>query len=388
MIITGTRGDAFLASAHGVLGCQTCHGGPDDNTFETKVQAHEGVVRDPSADPENCLNCHATAQGDVAAVDEEGYLNGLHLKLWGQKGAIEKRGNCTFEGSGYEDDFEAKCAGCHATCGQCHVSRPTSVGGGFPKIAGMFLNSHTFAKTPNFTEQCTACHGSRIGIDYLGDIEGNTPDVHRASMKCEACHSATEIHGDSQYDGDHYEHRYEVKTMPRCEDCHSALEANSYHNAHVDGFASDANLQCQVCHSQPYKNCNNCHNLVADEKADKYDIEPSYIQFKIAQNPRSDYRGEYDYVVVRHIPVDPGTYADWGLTLESEYYNSEPTWKYTSPHNILLQTPQTTVESGEGCSASCHGSEYYLTESDLYGADGVTALPDYEANIGIVISGK
>jgi hypothetical protein len=374
-----------------VLGCQTCHGGAADFKFETKEQAHTDMVRDPSADPDNCLSCHSSAIGDLAAVDAEGYKNSLHLNLWGEKALIEKRGNCTFEGSGYEEDFEAKCAGCHTTCGQCHVSRPNSVGGGFPKLGGLIMLSHTFSKTPNMTEQCTACHGSRVGVDYLGQDEavGNSPDVHSSDKKCEGCHSATEIHGDSQYDGDHYNHRYEVKTMPRCEDCHGS-EANwdnDYHNAHVDGNFS--NLQCQVCHSQPYKNCTNCHNLVPDEKSEKFDIDPSVVQFKIAKNPRTDTRGEYDYVVVRHVPVDPGTYADWGLILEDPDYSSEPTWKYTSPHNILERTPQTTVEEGQSCSFSCHQTEdspngFFLRESDLYGPDGV-ALPDYEANIDIVI---
>ena len=55
--------------------------------------------------------------------------------------------------------------------------------------------------------------------------------------------------------------------MPRCENCHGGV-SNSYHNAHVDGFAS--NLQCQVCHSQPYKNCTNCHNLASAEKGEVF----------------------------------------------------------------------------------------------------------------------
>ena len=68
----------------------------------------------------------------------------------------------------------------------------------------------------------------------------------------------------------------------------------------------------------------------------------------------------------------------------------EPTWKYTSPHNILRWTAQTKVDGGAFCGASCHDTPdspdgYFLRESDLFEADGTTPLPDHDANIGIVI---
>ncbi len=393
-----------MASVHGpdyqgntiehALTCQMCHNGPADNTFADMTEAHTGIVRDPSAAGDvGCAQCHDAEFGVTTACEHchegisDSAANSLHTNLWGEKAAIELRGQCEFEGSGYEDMFSNKCGGCHTTCGQCHVSRPNSVGGGFPKFGGVVYSAHGFNRTPDLTENCTACHGSRVGTDYNGSLEGNARDVHRSNgMKCEACHSGTEMHGDGQYQGDHYNHRYEVASMPRCETCHSNLEENPFHNAHVDGFASEANLQCQVCHSQPYKNCTNCHNLVPDGKADKFDIDPSVVQFKIANNP-SPYRTEYDYAVVRHVPVDPDTYADWGLTLPG--YLDEPTWKYASPHNVLRVTPQTTVEDGQGCSASCHGTPdspegFFLRESDLRDLGG-DPLPDYQANIDLII---
>ena len=380
--MTGSKLNEFLNSVHGSGTCQSCHMGAADRSFETMEEAHVGLVRDPSA-VGACDGCHS---GIAAAT-----ANSLHTNLWGEINLIEQRGNCVFEGSGYEPYFAQKCAGCHTTCGQCHISRPNSVGGGFPKTFTYL--SHSIQGTPHMTEQCTACHGSRVGTDFLGQIEGNVPDAHYSrGMRCEACHEAEEIHGDAEHEGDHYESRYEVATMPRCEGCHDTSApgfANSYHDAHVEGFAGDANLQCQVCHSQPYKNCTNCHNLVADPAA-KFDIEPSRVQFKIAHNPRTDYRGEYDYAVVRHVPVDPGTYADWGLTIEPADYTSIPTWKYASPHNIKRWTAQTTPPDGGSCSASCHGTPattdgFFLREIDLYEADGVTRLPDYDANLGLVI---
>jgi len=357
------------------------------------AEAHDGMIADPSAvGPSGCVACHEEDFADSACAgcheaEAAATANSLHTNLWGEKRAIETRGRCVFEGSGYETYFDNKCGGCHTTCGQCHIGRPNSVGGGFPKIGSYY--SHRFRASPDMNEQCTACHGSRVGVDFKGELEGNVPDLHRsAGMKCENCHSAEEMHGDGQHAGDHYEHRYEVATMPRCEDCHGeGLDGawdNEFHEAHVG--VPDVNLQCQVCHSQPYKNCTNCHNLVADEGA-KFEIDPSRIQFKIARNP-SPYRDEYDFSVVRHVPTDPGTFADWGLDLPG--YLDEPTWTYASPHNILRNTPQTTVEAGQSCSDACHLSPdapegYLLRVSDLYDEDGVTPLPDHDANVGIVI---
>ena len=383
MLITGSLGQAFVDGPHNAGGCQSCHEGPADGTYDSFEAAHVGVVRDPSEDPATCLSCHQNAIGDLAAVDKVGYENSLHRNLWGEKAAIERRGECTFEGSDFEAPFQKRCAGCHTSCGQCHISRPTSVGGGFPKTFAYL--SHSFRKKPHMTEQCTACHGSRVGVDFLGQNEGNQPDTHFAQhgMQCDACHSAEELHGDTQYKGEHYTHRYEVETMPRCEGCHADMPANEYHTAHAANTTGQK-MQCQVCHSQPYKNCSNCHDLT-----DKgYAIEPSWLALKIGFNPRTDFRAEYDYVLVRHTPVDPGTFSNFGLELPG--YLSEATWKYASPHNILRWTAQTTPPDGGTCAASCHDTPaaptgYFLRESDLYEADGVTRLPDYDANIDVVI---
>jgi hypothetical protein len=315
-----------------------------------------------------------------------------------------------------EEFFDARCAGCHTTCGQCHVSRPQSVGGGFLLIGGISLSSHRFRQTPDMNEQCTACHGTRVGDDYKGTLTG-TPDVHFSrGRNCMFCHSGDEIHGD----GTQYEHRYEVANMPRCEDCHSdavivdtssncatchdgaetVVPAASVHHAHHVADSSTCshchrptvpdvdmpNMQCQACHSQPYKNCTNCHNHSIDG-AHGYDIDTPTIQFKIARNP-SQYRQEYDVAVVRHIPVDPDTYANWGLSLPE--YSSMSTWMYSSPHNVIKNTAQTAAVEGQSCAYSCHQSPtgpdgFLLREADLYEEDGVTPLVDYDANIDYVI---
>ncbi len=398
-------------------------------------EAHEGMVADPSRldSQVGCLQCHDgdtenfPAGGPRSACDGchtetvDNTATSLHTTIAGYYTAISDRCGFDFESEVQNyPGFEARCAGCHSTCGQCHVSRPASVGGGFPQIS-VGYRSHRFLSKPSQSEQCTACHGSRVGTDFNGELEGVEMDVH-ASMgqDCMDCHTAAELHGD----GNSYEHRYEVANMPRCEDCHTADVAVSVDvgsgcsECHVDGapgngfvFAAadvhhahhtdtsnaacgdchdvhgvpgpqPANMQCQACHSQPYKNCSNCHDLTDDG----YTIEPSYVELKIARNP-SPYRSEYDVAVVRHTPIDPDTYANWGLTLPD--YLTKPTWQYTSPHNIRRQTPQTAAVAGQSCSYSCHQSPdgpggFLLREADLRDAGG-NPLVDYEANIGIVI---
>ena len=378
--------------------CQLCHGGGADFTFANMDEAHDGMVRDPSAFGDNgCTQCHEADFAENScdgchSSDVDAARNSLHTQLWGYKEAISARCECDFDNAGYDEGFTANCAGCHTTCGQCHISRPTSVGGGFAQIADMNY-AHRFRRTPHITEQCTACHGSRVGIDFTGalaeEIEDgelgseNVPDVHYSrGMFCVSCHEKEEMHGDPTHTAtNHYNNRFEVADLKQCEDCHGSEAGwdNPWHERHVDGTGSK--LQCQVCHSQPYKNCTNCHDL---STAEKYNIMPSQVQFKIAHNPMSDLRPDYEYVVVRHTPVDPGTFDDWGLSLPG--YDNVPTWKYATPHNIIRVTDQ--VGEAGSCFSSCHGTDYYLTESDLYEADGTTPLPDYQANIGIVITDK
>lgn len=431
MIIRGTNGNVFLTSAHGpdfegdngahVLTCQYCHGGADDFSFNTMDEAHTGMVADPSAPgPNGCLVCHSEEEArsacDGCHTDEvTATANSLHTTLAGYITAIEDRCGCEFSEQGMDADFNARCAGCHTTCGQCHISRPKSVGGGFPKIGSYY--SHKFAATPDMNEQCIACHGSRIGFDYKGgdDDHPHPADIHRSRSdlryKCEACHTKAEIHGD----GNEYAHRYEVANMVRCEDCHEDDLSSGYGHIHHTGQNPDCgschhhgdtdcqvchnggmafnipeqlpDMQCQVCHSQPYKNCTNCHNLLSapGEGEEHYEIDDSVLQLKIAQNPSPD--RDYDFALVRHTPVDPGTFENWGLNLPD--YTSKPTWQYTSPHNIQRLTAQTAEVEGESCSYSCHQSAdgpegFLLRESDLYDDQGVQ-LPDYDANDGIVI---
>lgn len=425
VIIAGPSGDQFLTGVHGPkyagsdrhpLTCQNCHGGAADYSFANMGEAHAGLIADPSAPGQAaCLVCHLQEDW-TSACDAchreivEASSNSLHANLWGMQTAIETRCAVDFArlGPAAQAGFKNSCATCHATCGQCHVSRPLAVGGGFPKVGSSL--SHRFQATPDQDQQCLACHGN-VAADFRAELADQLPDVHaEAGQKCDSCHGAEELHGDAQHTGDHYANRFEVATMPRCEDCHQSLDDNIAHIHHAganpncgqchhhDGSDCDACHrggiafaftyplpvgQCQTCHAQPYRNCSNCHGLSADGG---FVVDAPAVQFKIARNPNPS-RSSYDFVVVRHAPVAPQTFAEWGLGMP--HYADLPTWTYSAPHSIRRQTPQGYV-AGQNCFAACHNSAsgpdgYLLRESDLYEADGVTRLPDYDANIGLVI---
>jgi thiosulfate/3-mercaptopyruvate sulfurtransferase len=211
----------------------------------------------------------------------------------------------------------------------------------------------------------------------LGQNEGYVPDVHRfkpGGSQCTFCHDGMEMHGSGQT----FDYRYLNTDMPRCEDCHEDSRlSNIYHQMHV-AYDFLPQLSCQVCHSQPYKHCNGCHTGGAGITGS------SYIKFKIGKNKFNleAANRNYDYVTVRHIPIAPDTYASWGIP-DLPNFNSEPTWKYATPHNIQRWTAQTDTSGTNGdCGANCHKSEeYYLLTKELL---------DYEieANKDIVMDDK
>jgi len=326
---------------HGQIRCEECHGGnPNDPDWRT---AHKGVVRDPSyPDPsETCGSCH----DEIA----EHYKSSLHISLAPFKKMIDMRAN--HDEAVYSKvnaARQAHCTSCHSSCGQCHVSRPDAVGGGF-------LDGHLFQKQPPIHTVCTACHGSRVEKEYFGKNRGIPPDIHRQKyFKCGKCHKAEEMHGD----GNDYANRYEVKKGPKCLDCHKTILDPSSPNAKTHATHS-GKVACQVCHSMPYKNCYSCH-FGRDKKGLKfYKTKGSTIDFKIGLNPLRSKDHPEKFVVVRHVPVDRNSfqfYVQNGLT----NFDKLPNWKLATPHNIRRKTPQNS-----SCN-SCHGNEkLFLLKKDV-----------------------
>jgi hypothetical protein len=329
--------EAFFETMHGRYGCIACHGGTGDT--DDKEAAHEGMVREP-ASAEACGDCHP----DQVASDE----NSLHSSLAGYTTVLAAR-------SAPENMAQLAvmkgnhCDKCHTTCGQCHVSRPTNLGGGL--VAG-----HEFKKVPPMNLTCTGCHGSRIENEYKGKNEGVPADVHwiKGGLSCFACHSADEMHGAMG----EFSHRYDGPPAPGCQEagCHPDVAAGDGIQQHTSSHFEA--LSCQVCHSTTYKNCYSCHVGLEDGTA-YYKTGESELMFKIGRNPLQSKDRPWQYVPVRHVPVDRDSFSYYGENLLPNF-DALPTWKYATPHNIQRITPQ-----NETCNA-CHGSaEFFLTADDV-----------------------
>lgn len=342
-------GENFPGSIHGLNGCIDCHGGvqsPD------KESAHVGVVRNPSQDSEGiCGQCHP----NIVAAGE----HSLHNNMAGYWTELDAR-SLPSNHPELEEMFGNHCATCHTTCGECHVSQPTNVGGGF-------IDGHLFNATPSMTRNCTACHGSRIGNEFLGKHEGFMADVHfrQGQMNCVDCHSGDELHGEPAgcnqcHEGPETEqvpppdHRYAGVQAPRCETCHASVATGQddviFHQMH------GSDLSCQVCHSISYTSCDGCHVAISEETGQAFfETDGAYLTFLIGRSPIQSYDRPYEFVPVRHVPISADSFEYYGENLLPNFDQSE-TWKYTTPHNIQRNTPQT-----ESCNA-CHGNpDLFLT---------------------------
>ena len=348
--------------------CTECHGG-NPNELDDYEVAHEGLIDDPaSIENRVCGKCHT-------GIDAT-YSNSLHQQLWGEKNMIAQRaGVDSFDQcpQSLQDGHAGECARCHASCGDCHISRPDDVGQGF-------IDSHKFKKKPHQKNQCMACHGSRIAFDYMGDSEaGRDPDAHFAKgWDCMKCHDQYEMHADGRAAGD----RYHLAQAPKCEDCHDVADSNEYHQTHW------GDLACQVCHVQAYNNCTRCH--VDGEWAEDpiYAEQSPTLDFRIGVNHITDRR--FDFAVVRHAPIAPSSYDNWGAEGTMTNFNDLPTWKFATPHSIRRWTPRTEVAAGDGCAASCHigapngnpeNAKYYLMEDYVQ-----TNWPlEFDANAAVIV---
>jgi len=335
---------------HAFIPCTDCHGGSNVPDMD---QAHDGMVVDPSAPPTNaCGTCHL----DI----EASYENSLHATLAGYDTALYQR-SIPENHPALEAIEDGHCNSCHATCGQCHISQPTSVGGGL-------LEGHQIVARPPMSRTCTACHGSRVKDEYTGGNEGYPADVHLTDgrMNCTDCHTGDEMHGEGVVGA----HRYDGARDPLCESCHmDALSADSGVEQHT---IHGQEVACEVCHSVPYKNCNSCHVARTADGTPYFETSDTWIDFRIGVNPVRTAERPWHFVLVRHVPVDPESFAFYGDNLLPNF-NLRPTWLYATPHNTQAAAPQT-----EACE-NCHGNpSLFLT------ADAVNPA-EREANASIIV---
>jgi thiosulfate/3-mercaptopyruvate sulfurtransferase len=96
------------------------------------------------------------------------------------------------------------------------------------------------------------------------------------------------------------------------------------------------------------------------------------MAFKIGRNPLQGRYRPWKYVPVRHVPISPDSFDYYGQDLLPNF-DSLPTWKYATPHNIQRATPQT-----ETCN-SCHGN------ADLFLAAGDMAPGEVAANRRVIV---
>jgi len=312
-----------------IADCTECHGG--DPAVDSQEGAHAGLIKDPSSqDSGSCSGCHQEIY--------DTYGQSMHGNVWGMKNMVGKRIGKPFSEcpAQVQEGFKGECGKCHATCGDCHVSRPNASGRGF-------IKNHKFTAKPHQKNQCMACHGSRVGHDFLGNDEtGRQPDVHfTKAMSCTSCHKGEQLHAAAPEDA----HRYDLD-HPSCETCHPVADSNPYHGIHWD------DVSCQVCHSQPYNNCGRCHVEEAWKTDPEYQEKNPCEDFRIGINPNPDPR--FKFVTLRHAPVARDTYDNWGVAEVAEKYDDYPTWKYTTPHSIRRWTPRTEVPEGASCGTNCH----------------------------------
>jgi hypothetical protein len=341
----------FLKTSHGQIPCVQCHGG-NPNTTDLK-EAHQALLRDPSyPDPDKaCGQCHKEITKRIKTS--------LHYTLYPFERMVRIRANKNPEVfSKVKAAFQTHCTKCHATCGSCHVSRPDYVEGGF-------VNGHLFKKQSDMVNQCTACHGSRVGNEYLATLEKSEPDIHceKKRMDCVSCHKADEIHGNGKIE---HNDRYDVtRKHVRCENCHAKVLKDNI-EAHV---THRQKLACQICHSQGYINCAICHVGRDTNGLPYFKNLKEWQGFKIARNPDPTPNRPYLYILVRRAPANLNIfdyYVKNGMDLV-DFYNL-PTWKYTSPHNIR----RTTIYS-QSCN-NCHGKEeLFLMESDMSSKEEIKA---------------
>lgn len=359
---------AFKASAHGKIECTQCHNGVGNT--DDKLVAHSGdFIKKPShAADEKCSNCHA----GIVAQSKDNIHNGLgQMRKVTQRMGLAGAREFDMLPQQMQDGYKKNCAICHASCGECHVIRPNSKGGGL-------ANGHNFVKTPDMLNVCVACHSSRGGHAFLGVASGTIPDVHltKAGYNCMSCHTKDELHGD----GNVYEHRYDVAMLPQCTDCHSnVMKSNSFHSMHAEDFS------CNVCHSQSYNSCGSCH--IGGEGTRIM----SHQDFKIGINPiRDNKRRNFNMALLRRAPSAPDSWEKYGQAQYTDFA-AHPTWNYTTPHNILLRTAQTTIPAGKPCSYSCHivkDDEGNFLNRHLYLFDTDLQPWEQEASKGIIVNGK
>ncbi|MCF7797440.1 MAG: hypothetical protein K9N11_05440 [Lentisphaeria bacterium] len=357
----GEESFADVDSIHARVTCSGCHRGvnpvSEENEQKALAAAHKGLVSDPSRDSD--IGCGgALCHSDIVRK----HATSIHRQSWGAKWDLAIRfggpGSTVADlPPGVAENFESVQLLEIATCGECHVSRPDRLKGGFAGNATG--GNHKFIRHPDVENTCTACHSNTIGAEWRGEVTGTNPDVHaNFGFTCTTCHTE-DLHGNGEIDRE-ITSVYDVVGIASCySPCHSNdADDNLFHQVHwAESDNSMKSVSCFVCHSQ---------NLNHFEGGYPENTDLVYADFKVGLNPGYQNGGtpheNEKWQVVRHTPV-PRTITrdDWGVALE--YFDELPTYKRASPHNIQRWTIRTLVDStwlaggnydAEQCYENCH----------------------------------
>ena len=345
--------DEYLTTTHGKLGCIACHGGEN---LPTQSEAHAGMNPYPSADVNGvCSTCHS----EITAT----FASSTHYNIQGMSNGLMEYTDFTTlsESPAHQEAFDKNCYKCHASCGDCHVSRPKAYSTGL-------IEEHTFFQQPPMDETCYGCHNMRNAGEYMGKV-GFGSDVHFDNgMVCADCHGWSNFHGTGELVYNMWE-----EDLPSCLDCHGdkdpAVATDTNHKVHGDS------LSCQVCHAQANNNCFECHLEYNEDKTKLAGLSETKLMFRVGLNTDITEERPYKYVALRHIPSSADMIASVGEGLMPKY-DDKINWKYSPTHNIQKSTFQ-----NESCEA-CHDStKVFLQPSDLRETDSkaneavIPALP-------------
>lgn len=335
--------EEFLTTTHGTLGCITCHGGEN---LPEQADAHTGMNPYPSADTSGvCATCHS----EITTT----YASSTHANIQGMSNGLAQFASLDSisESEHHQEVFDKNCFKCHATCGDCHVTRPKSYSTGL-------INQHEFFQEPPMEETCYGCHNARNAGEFMGKV-GFSSDVHFDNgMTCTDCHGWSNFHGDGEVTEDMW-----AEDLPACTDCHEdkdpAVATDVEHKVHGDS------LSCQVCHAQANNNCFECHLEYNEDGTKLASHSESKIMFRIGLNPEVTEEKPYKYVVLRHVPSAEEMLDAVGEGLMCSY-DEITNWKYSPTHNIQKSTFQ-----NESCEA-CHENEkIFLSPEDLLESDSL-----------------
>lgn len=366
-LAAGLYVDLKLMAAHGDVDCISCHTQLNNTEEAATPNWHAATIRDPSADGgQVCASCHGQEMVDTFKASLHFTMNGV------AKGLCERlkqtpNSQELFDEIFFEPEMYMGCNTCHATCGQCHVSKPNITGGGL-------LNSHAFGK-PSPESSCAPCHYENA--DYHQEV-----DVHatKHGLSCLDCHTdLVEFHGRSLADMPegklHYKGPDSKATGPietnmkndvvqvTCEQCH----AEKVQDHPVKGVDHFSKMDCAACHSLPYSNCFGCHDGEKPEYVGAWgNGDPDTLNVKLGLSIPGDPNSKL--TTLNHAGMAEGAFGEGAPVIDTKNPATKSMWTAFASH-FIATTPlvsDAAKASGKMCD-NCHNGnlEIFLQAKDL-----------------------